>query len=299
VETIMAIADVEIRTTAHPAADAMRKGYRDVLALVTSTGPWSPAAWAALDIASTFGANLTGCYMDPSLRSLRGVDDEPTVMALLMDAPRQCTEDQKAFRAFADAAGVCEAGWIAAREAPAKILRKLGAWHDLVVIERDIAIESAQLDVLGEVLLTCRVACLVLPPRWDRPARFKHVVAGWNGSIESARAIHAALPIAMNADRVTVLTDRAVLEREGAEQDPGFHPLDYLRAHGVSAKEERVSVGPMESGRMLLHKAERLSADCLVMGAYGHARVRERILGGATRHVLQNAPLPLPLLMQH
>jgi nucleotide-binding universal stress UspA family protein len=293
----MAVAEVEIRTGMRTSADVMRKGYRDVLALVTSTGPWSPAAWAAADVAATFVANLTGCYMDPSLRSLRGVDDEPTIMALLMDTPRKYVEDQEAFREFARARGVSEASWMAAREAPAKTLRKLGAWHDLVVVERDIAIESARLDVLSEVLLTCRAACLVLPPRWDGTARFKHVVAGWNGSIESARAIHAALPIAMSADGVTVLTDQSVLERDEAEQDPDFDPLHYLRAHGVVVKEERVRAGPMESGRMLLSKVRQLSADCLVMGAYGHARVRERILGGATRHVLENAQLPL--LMQH
>jgi nucleotide-binding universal stress UspA family protein len=94
-----------------------------------------------------------------------------------------------------------------------------------------------------------------------------------------------------------VLTDRSVLERAGTEEDPDFYPLDYLRSHGVSAKEDMVSAGPLESGRMLLNKVKHLSAECLVMGAYGHTRVRERILGGATRYVLENAPLPL--LMQH
>ena len=52
-----------------------RKGYNDVLALVTSSGPWSPAAFAGVDIAAMFNAHVTGCYIDPSLRSLRGIDD--------------------------------------------------------------------------------------------------------------------------------------------------------------------------------------------------------------------------------
>jgi nucleotide-binding universal stress UspA family protein len=252
---------------------------------------------AAVDIAAAFGSNLTGCYIAPSLRSLRGVDDEPTVMALLMDVPRDLADDHVAFARFATTRGVDRVSWMATRVAPAKTLWALGAWHDLVVIERDIAMDSVLSDVLGETLLTCRTACLVLPPRWDGPVHFKHLVIGWNGSVEAARAIHASLPIAMKAECVTVLTDRSLVDSLESEYALHFDPIKYLSAHSVIVRERSVGAKPRESGQLLLGEANRLSADLLVMGAYGRTRVRERMLGGATRHVLENAQIPV--LMQH
>lgn len=252
---------------------------------------------AGMDIAATFGSALTGCFIAPSLRSLRGVDDEPTVMALLMDVPRDISEDRNAFSDASHARGVGRVSWMATQVAPAKTLRSLGAWHDLAIIERDIALDSVLSDVLGETLLTCRTACLVLPPRWDKPVHFRHLVIGWNGSLEAARAIRAALPIAIRAEHVTVLTDRSQTDDDESGNAPHFEPIDYLRRHGVATRERPVSATPRESGRMLLAEANRLAADILVMGAYGRTRVRERMLGGATKYVLENAQIPL--LMQH
>lgn len=275
---------------------ATGRGYADVLALVTSAGPWSPAAFAGVDIAAKFNAHLTGCYIDPSLRSLRGIDDEPTVMALLMDARRIERDDYDSFAAFAHARGVKHVSWQSTDVAPAKTMRALGAWHDLIVLERDLADESSMLEVLGEALLACRVPCLLLPPHWDKPLSFSRMVVGWNGGIESIRAVHAALPLAVAADQVIVLKDGALaLEKDGRQ--PSFDPTIYLRSHGVSVSEMPLYASPLNSGPELMRTARRLSADCLVMGAYGHARTRERVLGGATRHVLQHADIPV--LMQH
>lgn len=275
---------------------ATGRGYADVMALVTSAGPWSPAAFAGVDIAAKFNAHLTGCYIDPSLRSLRGIDDEPTVMALLMDARRLERDDYDAFAAFAHAGGVKHVSWQRTQVAPAKTMRALGAWQDLIILERDLAEEASMLEVLGEALLTCRAPCLVLPPGWDKPLAFTRIVVGWNGGIESIRAVHAALPLAAAADQVIVLKDGALaLEKE--DRQPPFDPTIYLRSHGVSVSEIPLYASPLNSGPELMRTARRLSADCLVMGAYGHARVRERVLGGATRHILQHAEIPV--LMQH
>lgn len=272
-------------------------GYNDVLALVTSSEPWSPAALAGVDIAAMFGANVTGCYVNPSLRSLRGVDDEPTVMSLLMDAPRAYSEDSDAFKAFAHTRGARHAAWVCTQVSPAKTMRSLGAWHDLIVVERDLAEPSVLIDVLGECLMTCRSACLIVPPHWARPLRFNRVAIGWNGSIEAVRAVHAALPLLKAADHVTVLRDGALALKSEDVQPPPFDPTLYLRSHGVKVSERPVYANPLGAGKVMLGDAMRQSADCLVMGAYGHARVRERVLGGATRYILEQADIPV--LMQH
>lgn len=278
-------------------AASPRRGYNDVLSLVTSSGPWSPAAFAGVDIAAMFNAHVTGCYIDPSLRSLRGIDEEPSVLALLMDTPCVSPEDYDAFLAFAHSRGVRRVSWVSTQVSPAKTIRSLGAWHDLIVLERDLTEPSLLVDVLGEVLLTCRAPCLVLPPQWDKPLRVNRMAIGWNGCIEAARAVHAALPLAEAALDVTVLRDGALAIESEEPQAPLFDPVRYLRGHGVNVNERPLYASPLVAGQALLTEAARLSADCLVMGAYGHARVRERILGGATRHVLEHAKIPV--LMQH
>lgn len=277
-------------------AGATKKGYSDVLALVTSSGPWSPAAFAGVDIAALFNAHVTGCYIEPELRSLRGIDDEPTVLALLQDNRRDERGDYDAFSAFAQSRGVRHVSWRSTAMAPAKTMRALGAWHDLIVLERDLAAPSLLIDVLGEALLTCRTACLVLPPHWDKPLSFNHMMIGWNGSIESARATHASLALARLAEQVVVLKD-AALSLEDTDDSLPFDPTVYLRSHGVKVADKPFYASPLNSGPALLAAARKQAVDCLVIGAYGHALVRERILGGATRHILQHADMPV--LMQH
>lgn len=287
------------RDVAHAAAAvlAIRKGYSDVLALITSSGPWSPAAFAAVDVAASSDAHVTGCYVDASLRSLRGRDAEPTVMALLAEVPKASRDDYDAFSAFAHARGVHHVSWMCAPMGPAWTMRSLGAWHDLIVLERDLVEPSLLVDVLGEALLTCRAPCLVLPPSWDKPLSFKRIVAGWNGGIEAARAIHAALPLAQMAERVTILRDSALAEADEDQPAQLFDPVAYLRGHSVEVSERQLDASPLTAGKAMLAESARLGADCLVMGAYGHARTRERVLGGATRHILQHADIPV--LMQH
>jgi nucleotide-binding universal stress UspA family protein len=274
-----------------------RRGYNDVLALVTSSGPWSPAAFAGVDIAAMFNAHVTGCYIDPSLRSLRGIDNEPTVLALLMNMPHASSDDYDAFSAFARTRGVRRVSWVATQVAPAKTMRSLGAWHDLIVLERDLTEPSVLVDVLGEALLTCRAPCLVLPPGWDKPLRMDRIAIGWNGSIEATRATHASLPLAEAAQQVIVLRDSALALDSEDPQPPPFDPTFYLNSHGVKVSEQVLYTSPLAAGQAILAQAKRLAADCLVMGAYGHARVRERLLGGATRYILQHADMPV--LMQH
>lgn len=274
-----------------------RKGYGDVLALVTSSKPWSPAAFAGVDIAAMFNAHVTGCYVDASLRSLQGIDDEPTVMALLMDSQHAHRKDGGTFSAFARTRGVRHATWLHTQVGLTKTMRWLGAWHDLIVLERDLAEESLLIDLLGEAVLTCRTPCLVLPSHWDKPLGMRHIVIGWNGSIEAVRAIHASLSLAEAAEHVTILRSTALPPESDASKPPAFDPAAYLRGHGVNVTNVPLRTNSLAAGEAILKETARLGADCLVMGAYGHARVRERVLGGATRHVLQHAGIPV--LMQH
>ncbi len=210
-----------------PNAPAATGAPTDVLALVTSTAPWSPATYAAAGLAAAFGARLTGCYIDPSLRMLHGGEAEPSVLALLLDAPEDNPEDRDAFAAFARKAGVPHARWLITRAGIAQTTRRLGAWHDLIVLERDIVDSDNAFDVLGEALLCCRTPCLLLPPAWNGIPRFERIAIAWNGGIESARAIHAVLPFARTAEEVLLIDGESIASDDEGDRTPPFDPLIY------------------------------------------------------------------------
>lgn len=269
----------------------------DILALVTSTQPWSPATHAAMALAASFDARVTGCFVDPALRVLHGGDTEPSVLALLLDEPREDHHDRDAFLALAREAGVHGASWLVTRTGIARTLRQLGAWHDLVVIERDLVEHAHVFDVLGEALLACHAPCLILPPAWQETARFGQIAMAWNGSIESIRAIHSALPFALMAHHTVLIDGESPAHEDDQDRAPHFDPQLYLANRGITVKARRLHTTPHDAGEALLRDVALAHADLLVMGAYGHSRMRERVFGGATRHILQHATVPV--LMQH
>ncbi|HEY9131406.1 MAG TPA: universal stress protein [Dyella sp.] len=252
---------------------------------------------AAFALARSWDSHVTGCFVDPALRTLRGLDAEPTVLSLLLEIPRDVEGEAEAFETLAHGCGVQGATWMATKTGLARSMHQLGAWHDLIVLERDIGEGDDGFDLLGEGLLGCRKPCLMLPPGWSRELAFERVALAWNGSLEATRAIHASLPFLKLAREVVVVDGAAPVLEDDGKVMPYFHPLKHLSRHGIAATRRRIQVPGHEAGDALLHEVKRMRADLLVMGAYGRSRLRERILGGATRRVLSQATLPV--LMQH
>lgn len=271
--------------------------FHDVLALATSTAPWSPALLAALDIAALWNCNVTGCYVPGCLREQRALEDDPTVLSLLADVGYECIDDAAAFQAFAKSHGARHAAWTITRTAIAPTLRTLGAWHDLAIIERDMVDETRVFDILGEVMLSSRVPCLVLPPDWNNALSFERIVIGWNGCAESTRALHGALPLLQLAKEVILVNGHTRPSHHGHPSVAEPEPVIYLMHHGIAAKVHYVDVPGDEAGKALLQEAHDAHANLLVMGAYGRSRIRERVLGGATKHVMGHARIPV--FMQH
>jgi len=282
-------------TTKSAAPSGLR--FQDVLALATSTGPWSPAVVTAVDIAARWNGNVTACYVPGALREQRAYESEPTVMSLLTEVEYECLDDAVAFQTYARSHGAHHAAWTVTRTAVAPTLRKLGAWHDLAVLERDMVDEARIFDILGEAMLSSRIPCLVLPPYWNHPVSFERVVIGWNGSYEATRALHSALPLIQLAKEVVLINGevRTPYDNQVSVTEPD--PIVYLMHHGVAAKPHYIRVPADEAGEALLTRAHEMRADLLVMGSYGHSRIRERVLGGATRHVMAHADIPV--FMQH
>jgi len=136
---------------------------------------------------------------------------------------------------------------------------------------------------------------VLLVPRsgsFDVPSR--RALVAWNGSMQAARAITAALPLLRGVAQVTLAVFGAEKDDHGAE--PGADMALFLARHGLKVEVLRRPLSG-DAGEAILSMAADFNADLLVMGAYGHSRFRELIMGGATRSVLAQATLPV--LMMH
>jgi nucleotide-binding universal stress UspA family protein len=141
---------------------------------------------------------------------------------------------------------------------------------------------------LEAALFEGQAAVLVVPPAGLAKDFGKRVVLAWNQSNEALAAARRALPLLKAADLVTV----AVVDPppHGPERsDPGGSLTQWLARHGVRAEVAVLARTLPQVSDVLLRQMVDLDASLLVMGAYGHSRLREAILGGATRNVLQNA----------
>jgi len=133
---------------------------------------------------------------------------------------------------------------------------------------------------------------LVVPFAGQFKTLGSRVLAAWNGSREAARAFADALPVMQRAEKVTVMAQTA------PDADaPAFEALEgWLTRHGVKAVFAH-EASDLETGDLLLSRAADLDIDLIVMGCYGHSRLTERVLGGATRSLLTQ--MTAPVLMAH
>ncbi|WP_337660207.1 universal stress protein [Anderseniella sp. Alg231-50] len=120
---------------------------------------------------------------------------------------------------------------------------------------------------------------------------------GWNGAKEAARACFDALPLLPADSEVSIVWVDPQRQRSLAGNVPGAELAATFARHDIRVTAEPMPTADTDAGRALLARVEDVGADLLVMGAYGHSRVREFVFGGATEHVLNN--MTVPVLMSH
>ena len=181
------------------------------------------------------------------------------------------------------------AAWAALDGGEPEEIAARGRVRDLVVVGRPMADrELPSLITLNAALMEAGRPVLVAPPT-AVPEVGGVVAIAWNGAPEAARAVQAAIPLLDRADKVTILAAEEADVLCGADALAG-----NLKWHGVTAGVQPVrGHGGDEVGRAVLTHCDHLGADLLVMGAYTHSRLRQLILGGVTRHVLDHATLPV------
>jgi nucleotide-binding universal stress UspA family protein len=184
----------------------------------------------------------------------------------------------------------------------ADVVERASRLSDLVIFAEARPDDSSTAMVTIEAALVNAGRPVLIAPADVKANDFARSVAiAWDGSVEAAHAVSAALPFLTLASKVNVLTVRSAPKQAGAgaggAANAGAGLMDYLALHGVHAAEHILEPQGRTVGQTLLEAAIDGGAGLLVMGGYGHSRLREFILGGTTRHILTHAMLPV--LMSH
>lgn len=148
-----------------------------------------------------------------------------------------------------------------------------------------------------DIVTACGRPLLIVPYAGEFAAVGRRVLVAWDGTREATRAAHDALPLLDKAEAVTVITVRtseAGFERDGPSLD---RMVRHLQRHGIPARSEEMLRGDIPIADVLLSRAADLDADLIVAGAYHHSRLREALLGGVSRGLLDH--MTVPVLMSH
>ena len=165
-------------------------------------------------------------------------------------------------------------------------------FHDLVVLGRPPGAAALSTAGIGTVLVASGRPLLVAPSK--SPENIAPAVAiAWKDGPEAARAVTAAAPLLAKADRVIVLTANEGDAKANARIVSAERVAAQFRRHGSTTEARLVVPGGRSLPEAVLDTAAACGADILVMGGYGHSRLRELVFGGFTRHVLNSSPLPV------
>jgi nucleotide-binding universal stress UspA family protein len=135
----------------------------------------------------------------------------------------------------------------------------------------------------------------VVPYIQKAPVKLDRILICWDGSRPAARAIADALPLLVRAKAIEILV--VASERDKSGELTGTNMHRHLGRHGIAAEIKRIAAGGVDVAATILSHAADSGAQFMVLGGYGHSRLREFILGGVTRNIL--AAMTVPVLMSH
>jgi len=273
--------------------------YKTILVHIDAGERWRARLDIAVQLVQRFDAHLVGLF---ALSSVRFPGYAlPEAGAALTEAEKMAealgAEVRAEFERQANVAGLTNAEWRASLEDAAEIVPLHARYADLVVIGQADPDHPSGMEAgfAHRVVLAAGRPVLVMPYAGRFNAIGKHVLVAWNAGREAARAVTDSLPLLQAADKVTVVSVNPKAALHG--EQPGANIALYLARHGVRAEVSNVLGSEIDAGNQLLSHAADLSADLIVMGAYGHSRFSEMVLGGATRTLLGS--MTVPVVMAH
>ena len=255
----------------------------------------------AADLADRFGGHVIGLYVRRAFQAPAFTDAGPAMDSLYRTYETTVrAEEAMATAAFRDAVGNkgLSSEWRVADGYVDEILAAEARVADLVIVgqaEPDSPPTTTSADLAEGIAMAAECPVLIVPYIGAAKPPGKTVMLCWNDSREAKHVATAALPLLVAADKVIVLIIDPKADR--TREEPGADVAVWLARHGVKVTVQRDSAADSDVGGVILSRAADHDIDLIVMGIYGHSRLRERVLGGASRTLL--ASMTAPLLVAH
>ena len=271
----------------------------EILVHVDATPAAETRLGAALDLAAAAKAHVSALFLvtEPFMRAVVGRHlPADFVREHLATLEGEADTVLQGFGALAAAKGVKLEirRETAAPDHLPSVLARQGRRADLIVVGHGA--DTDQESLTEAAFMDTGRPALVVPPGWAGSLPAKRALIAWDGSREAARAAGDALPLLESVEDVVVVIVDAQRAPRRFSDAPGSGIATYLTRHGVKARVKQVTSAGGVADTILGQIAEE-GADLLVMGGYGHSRMREMVFGGVTRHILES--ITKPVLVSH
>ena len=277
--------------------------YREILVYVSGEEAATPISRYAATLAARIGAKLVAIVVETDFVDFgefdRAIFDKERQDAFELLAKRKGELHDAALRTGAIFEDAARQKGLASEviykvEAPTdipEVITNLARLHDCSIVPTALETSGIRLSVVEEVLFGSGRPLILLPQNRALPTESNAVCIAWDGSRQAARAVHDALPLLRAASVVEIVS---VVDEKPLDNVPsGSELVRHLKMHEIEANYCEVRFNGKPIGEQLMQTAITLDAELLIMGAYGHSRVREIVFGGATRAVLNDPLLPI------
>jgi len=212
-------------------------------------------------------------------------------------AAHEIARSEGEFNKLVSAAGLRNVEWRTAMDDPVDAMTLHARYADLVVIGQADAADGSHVtaDFPARLVLAAGRPVLIMPSVGSFSTVGKRILVAWHPSREATRAVTDAIPMLRLADTVHVMAVNPKAGEHGTVA--GADIALYLARHGVRVEVKSDHGAEIDVGNELLSRAADVDADLIVMGGYGHSRLTEWVLGGATRTILES--MTAPVLMAH
>ena len=275
-------------------------GYKTILVHIDAGKRCATRVDAAVRLARQCDAHLVALHVVAPFEAPNYVLAEvgPAILETQKKATAlEMARVQSEFTRQMSAAGMSNFEWRTAIDDPVDAMTLHARYADLVLIGQTDTSDGTNIaaDFPERLVLAAGRPVLILPSVGTFPVIGKRILVAWNTSREATRALTDSIPLLRLAQSVHVM---AVNPRSGEHGTmPGADIGLYLARHGVQVEVKSDQGAEIDVGNELLSRAADLDADLIVMGGYGHSRLKEWVLGGATRTILES--MTAPVLMSH
>ncbi len=274
---------------------------KDILVHLDGDSAIEARVRVATALAEQEQSHLLGLYTDPGVM-MPPVMDVPLPATVLAELEEQAVlrrnEVKSRFEELVEKSNV-SAEWRVAKGGAATSLAEQGRYADLVIAGQS---DERSEHVIGgpaseAAVLSVGRPVLFVPYVGARTTLGRKVLVAWDAGQQAARAVNDALPLLQRAESVEVMYVNPPSSRSEASAVAGADISLHLARHGVTVNVNEFSGSGVSVGDVLLSRAADLDIDLIVMGAYGHSRLREFVFGGVTKHMLNH--MTVPVFMSH